>query len=91
MRVCSKRWIEVDGQFAIGQGGGELLEAVASAGSLAQAARKVGWSYRHAWGYVKRAESVLGVQLLSTRSGKGSARGTMLTPDAATVIETLRG
>ena len=86
----SKRWIEVDGRFAIGEGGGELLAAVETEGSLAQAARLVGWSYRHAWGYVRRAESVLGVPLLFTKAGKGSARGMRLTLDARNVIATLR-
>ena len=46
-----KHWIELDGRFVIGDGGAELLRAVDHQGSLAQAARHVGWSYRHAWGY----------------------------------------
>ena len=76
---ASKVWLEVDGQFAIGQGGIELLAAIAAHGSLARAALHVGWSYRHAWGYVGRAEHVLGMSLLETRSGKGTARGMRLT------------
>ena len=85
----SKRWIEVNGAFAIGEGGGELLRAVEAEGSLASAARRVGWSYRHAWGYVRRAEAVLGVALLSAKSGKGAARGMNLTKEAKTVVATL--
>lgn len=85
----SKCWIEVNGHFAIGEGGGELLQAVAAEGSLASAARRVGWSYRHAWGYVRRAEGVLGIPLLSAKSGKGSARGMYLTKEARTVVATL--
>lgn len=91
MTVRSKRWIEVNGRFAIGEGGGELLAAVETEGSLAQAARLVGWSYRHAWGYVRRAESVLGVPLLLTKPGKGSARGMQVTIEAKNVMATLRG
>ena len=79
------------GRFAIGEGGGELLAAVETEGSLAQAARVVGWSYRHAWGYVRRAEAVLGVALVLTKPGKGSARGMRLTLDAKNVMATLRG
>jgi molybdate transport system regulatory protein len=77
--VRSKVWLEVRGEFAIGQGGIELLAAIAEHGSLARAARHVGWSYRHAWGYVRRAERVLGILLRETRSGKGAARGMRLT------------
>lgn len=79
----------MNGQFAIGECGGELLQAVAAEGSLASGARRVGWSYRHAWGYVRRAEEVLGVSLLMGKSGKGSARGMRLTKEAQAVVATL--
>lgn len=87
--MCAKRWIEVDGRFAIGEGGSGLLRAIEAEGSLTRGARRVGWSYRHAWGYVKRAETVLGVPLLATRSGKGNARGTRLTEQAKAVVTLL--
>ena len=74
-----KHWIELDGRFVIGEGGAELLRAVDRQGSLAQGARHIGWSYRHAWGYVRRAEAVLGVSLVSTKPGKGAARGAVIT------------
>ena len=84
-----KQWIELNGRFAIGEGGAELLRAVDVRGSLAEGARQIGWSYRHAWGYVRRAEEVLGVALVSTRSGKGSARGTIITNAARDIVATL--
>jgi molybdate transport system regulatory protein len=86
-----KVWIELDGRFAIGEGGAALLRDIELEGSLAQGARRVGWSYRHAWGYIRRAESVLGTPLLSTRSGKGSARGAVLTDAARHIVATLLG
>lgn len=76
--VCTKRWLEVDGRFAIGEHGFELLAAIERSGSLAKAARELGWSYRHAWGYVREAERTLGGVLLVHRSGKGAARGAQL-------------
>jgi len=79
-------WLEVEDRFAIGEGGIGLLHAVAEHGSLAAAARKVGWSYRHSWGYVRRAETVLGIRLLETRNGKGANRGTVLTADASALL-----
>lgn len=84
-----KLWIELDGRFAIGEGGAELLREVERRGSLAEAARRVGWSYRHAWGYLRRAESVLGVSLMLTRPGKGSARGTVITRAAREIVGAL--
>ena len=84
-----KHWIELNGRFVIGDGGAELLRAIDRQGSLAQAARQIGWSYRHAWGYVRRAEGVLGVSLVSTKSGKGAARGTVITHTAREIVATL--
>ena len=86
MAVCTKVWLEVHGTFAIGAGGIELLRNVAQHGSLAEAARRVGWSYRHAWGYVRRSERVLGVSLLEARPGKGSHRGSALSAAAITLV-----
>jgi molybdate transport system regulatory protein len=84
-----KVWIELDGRFAIGEGGAGLLREIERQGSLAEGARRVGWSYRHAWGYMRRAESVLGVSLILTRPGKGSARGAVLTEAARQIVSTL--
>jgi molybdate transport system regulatory protein len=84
-----KAWIELDGRFAIGEGGAGLLREIDREGSLAEGARRVGWSYRHAWGYIRRAEGVLGTALVSTRPGKGSARGTVITPAAREIVEML--
>lgn len=82
----SKRWLEINGRFAIGDGGIELLKGVRRDGSLAVAAKSVGWSYRHAWGYIRRAELVLQKQLMMTRTGKGNRRGSSLTPFAVRLL-----
>ncbi len=77
-RLKTRLWLEVDGRFALGDGGIQLLLGVRHLGSLAAAVRRIGWSYRHAWGYLRRAETVRG-PLTATRPGKGRARGTVLT------------
>src|SRR4030095_261060 len=88
--IRTKVWVECDGCFLIGEGGVALLLAVAEHGSLAEGARQIGWSYRHAWGYLRRAEAVLGAALTTTRPGKGTSRGTMLTGAARLVVEQMR-
>ena len=80
VRVHTKSWVEVDGRFAIGPHGFELLSAIQENQSLTNAARAVGWSYRHAWDYIRQAEKAFGAPLVSTRAGKGQARGSTLTP-----------
>lgn len=80
VQVRTKSWLEIDGRFAIGPHGFELLSAIQRYYSLTRAARAIGWSYRRAWDYVRQAEKVFGAPLVSTRAGKGQARGSILTP-----------
>lgn len=82
----TKFWFEVNGRFAIGEGGFDLLRAIRHHGSLAEAAKDVGWSYRHAWGYLRRAEMALDAPLTTRRSGKGRMRGVDLTPAALALL-----
>jgi molybdate transport repressor ModE-like protein len=49
-----------------------LLAGVQDSGSLAEAARAVGQSYRHAWGLVKHAEGLFGAPLIESGRGRGS-------------------
>ena len=88
-RVRTKVWLELGGRFAIGDGGLRLLLGISATGSLAAAVREIGWSYRHAWGYLRRAEEVLGVPLIVARPGKGAARGTALTEHGRFLLERL--
>jgi molybdate transport system regulatory protein len=89
-RVKTKLWLEVDGHFVIGDGGLRLLDGVDRRGSLAEAVREIGWSYRHAWGYLRHAERVLGSSLVIARAGRGAARGMALTPVGRLLLERLR-
>ena len=82
-----KLWFEVDGRFAIGEGGFELLRAINDNGSLVGAAETVGWSYRHAWGYLRRAETILARPLTTRRAGKGAKRGLDLTDAARELLQ----
>jgi molybdate transport repressor ModE-like protein len=59
-----------------------LLAAVQDGGAIAQAARSIGLSYRHAWGQIKRAEALFGHALLDAGRGRGST----LTPLAEKLI-----
>lgn len=59
-----------------------LLLAIQDTGSIAQAAKSVGLSYRYAWGLLRAAEELFGQQLLQT----GRGRGTGLTPLAQKLV-----
>jgi molybdate transport repressor ModE-like protein len=51
----------------------ELLATVQATGSIAQAGREAGSSYRHAWGLLREAEALFGEPLLLRGRGRGSA------------------
>ncbi len=50
-----------------------LLEAVARHGNLQQAAQSAGMSYRHAWGLLENAATLLGEPLVIRQQGRGTA------------------
>jgi molybdate transport system regulatory protein len=87
--VKTKVWLEHDGQFVVGDGGLKLLLGILEHGSLLGAARQIRWSYRHAWEYLRRAETALGMPLTTPRPGKGRSRGSALTEAGRLVIERL--
>ena len=90
LQVRSKVWLERDGTFVIGDGGLRLLLEIDALGSLLAAARQIGWSYRHAWQYLRRAERAGGHRLVTARPGKGRRRGTVLTAEGRRVLALLR-
>jgi molybdate transport system regulatory protein len=87
--VKTKVWLELGGRFIIGDGGLQLLLGIVRTGSLAAASKSIGWSYRHAWGYLRRAEEVLGSSLTTARPGRGTSRGTELTDLGQQALERL--
>jgi molybdate transport repressor ModE-like protein len=50
-----------------------LLAAIQETGGIAQAARTLGLSYRHAWGRIRQAEALFGLPLIEAGRGRGSA------------------
>jgi molybdate transport repressor ModE-like protein len=49
-----------------------LLDAVEQLGHIAGACRRCGFSYRHGWGLLRKTESLLGAELLTTSRRQGS-------------------
>ncbi len=58
----------------------DCFRHVAETGSLAEAARRMGLSYRRAWGKISEIETNLGVRLVETEVGGAGGGSTHLTP-----------
>lgn len=63
-----------DGKSLMGAGRSKLLREIKEAGSLSTAAKRMGMSYRHAWGIINRMEEISGEKLIRSKRG-GSSRG----------------
>lgn len=83
MKVKYKIWMENEGKVLFGVGRGDLLKAVDEEKSLSGAAKKLGMSYRAAWGRLKASQERMGVELVESRPGE---RSMQLTPRARDLI-----
>ena len=90
MELKAKVWVERRGRFVVGDGGVALLELVDRTGSIQEAARRLGWSYRHTWGYLKNLEEASGRQFVARRHGGVAGGGAELTPEGQAFVRRYR-
>jgi len=81
-----KLWIEKAGLLVLSDYRVQLLQHVADTGSLAQAAERMGLSYRRAWGKIKEIERNLGVPLVESEVGGVGGGRTRLTPRGKSLL-----
>ncbi|MBI5360079.1 MAG: LysR family transcriptional regulator [Planctomycetes bacterium] len=79
LKICSKIWIEKNGEYAFGSGIAEILAAVRKTGSLSEAAELLGESYRYLWGRIRKTERVFGRKLVQTTVGGHGKKRAKLT------------
>jgi molybdate transport system regulatory protein len=76
--------------IAIGPGKAELLEHVQRAGSISEAARRMGMSYMRAWTLVKTMERSFKKPLVAVVRGGAKHGGAELTENGKRVLELYR-
>ena len=86
LRPRIKVWMQAENGFGFGSRFVAILEAVDRAGSIKHAAAELGWSYRHVWGRIKRAEGALGGALVTTTLGGQGKDRSELTPEARRIV-----
>lgn len=82
-----KLWVEKDGKLALSAYRVRLLRLIGETGSLAEAAERMGLSYRRAWGKVREIESNIGIKLVESEAGGAGGGGSRLTADGRRLIE----
>lgn len=82
--------IRFDQQGHIGHGKIELLEHIASLGSISAGARAMNMSYKRAWDLVEEMNTLFGKPVLDTQKGGKSGGGASLTPTGLTLIARYR-
>jgi molybdate transport system regulatory protein len=86
MEPRAKLWVERDGKLVLSDYRVRLLQLVDETGSLAEAASRMGLSYRRAWGKVREIEANLGTKLVASAAGGSGGGGSRLTPEGRRLV-----
>ena len=81
-----KLWVEKDGQLVLSDYRVQILQLIAETGSPAEAAERLGLSYRRAWGKVREIERNLGLSLVESAVGGAGGGGSSLTEDGERLV-----
>jgi molybdate transport system regulatory protein len=76
--------------FYVGPGRADLLEGIASTGSIAAAGKRMGMSYKRAWSLVQALNEGYGRPLVEASRGGAGQGGASLTADGVLVLERYR-
>ncbi len=87
MKIKSKVWLEKNSKLIFGDGKSQILKAIEEAGSINKAAKKMGISFRHAWGYITAIERRAGFKLIERNKGGIGGGGSCLTPRAKELVQ----
>jgi molybdate transport system regulatory protein len=82
-----KVWVLCDGLFLMGPNYLRFLRAVDETGTIREAGKAVGWSYRTCLNRVRRMERTLGRPVLLTARGGSTHGGSRLSPDARRLVD----
>jgi molybdate transport system regulatory protein len=75
--------------FYLGPGRADLIEFIAETGSISEAARRMGMSYKRAWGLVQALNQGFGAPLIETQRG-GVGQGAVVTEAGREVLARYR-
>ena len=85
-RVNGSLWIEGEEKRFLGPGRVELLERIADTGSINQAAKQMGMSYKKAWDMVNSINQHTIKPIVATQTGGEKGGGTIVTEEGKQLI-----
>ena len=85
-KVGGSLWIEYNGERFFGPGPAELLERIDQTGSINQAAKQMGMSYKKAWEMISRLNTQSGKPLVIQHAGGEKGGGSEITDEARELI-----
>ena len=85
-KVSGSLWIEGNGTRFWGPGPVELLEHIEATGSINQAAKQMGMSYKKAWEIVNRLNAMTTSPLVITATGGEKGGGSSISTEARQMI-----
>lgn len=86
----AKLRIEFGDEIAIGPGKADLLSAIRDTGSITQAGKRLGMSYKRAWNLVDTMNRCFREPLVDTSTGGDGGGGARLTPFGEEVLTRYR-
>ncbi|BBP45196.1 ModE family transcriptional regulator [Thiosulfatimonas sediminis] len=86
----ARLWIKGKNRSFIGIGRVELLENIARYGSMNQAAKEMGMSYKKAWKLVDELNEIYEQPLVAKAQGGKSGGGSVLTPKGEALVALFR-
>lgn len=82
--------VALSDDFYIGPGRADLMELIEETGSISEAAKRMGMSYKRAWGLVQALNGGWGAPLVETARGGAAQGGAVLTDDGREVLSRYR-
>jgi molybdate transport system regulatory protein len=84
--VNGSLWLEHEGQRFFGPGPVELLERIAETGSIKQAAKAMGMSYKKAWDLINNLNKTGAQPFVHTATGGEKGGGSTISDEARQLI-----
>lgn len=90
-KIRARFWLTGDQEGYLGIGRVTLLEKIHQLGSMNQAAKEMGMSYKKAWKLIEELNAMFDEPLVIKEQGGKSGGGTQLTPRGMQAIAQFRG